>query len=310
MSVVVLGTITRDTLVYPGESAVESLGGLLYETVALASLSEDLIIPVANVGSDIFQEVVSLLSEYPNVSLEGLTRIDQPNYHVFLCYFTEFGCQIDRHLLPPISFKQVKPFLNGSFMLVAFISGFDVNLSTLRTIAKRATCPIYLDYHCLAWDIDIENNRFLRRRRNWLDWASAANVVQFNSLEARLVWQRPVDTDSEMLRFGRTILDTGSQAVIITLGAAGSAVVYRHGESCRLQRIHAQPVASLVDTTGCGAVYSAGFITHYLRSSDIPAACAFASTAASKKCTVSGIAGLRRALSSLRSTVHLRSTRC
>ena len=149
-SVIVIGTITRDTLIHPGASSIETLGGILYEIIGLASLSEDLIIPIANVGSDIFEQVLNILSVYPNVSLEGLARVKQPNYHVSICYFTESGCQFDRHFLPPLTLKQIKHFQGASMILSAMISGFDVTLDTLRVIRRDVKCPIYLDYHCLA----------------------------------------------------------------------------------------------------------------------------------------------------------------
>jgi sugar/nucleoside kinase (ribokinase family) len=292
MRIAVLGMITRDTFWYPGKPMTESLGGLLYNITALASLSDDTVIPVTNVGADVFDKVTSALSQYPNVVLDGIKKVKSNNIHCFIFFVSEYGTQYDEGREVPITFKQVEPFLDSSLILVSFTTGFDLSLRTLKLISERATCPILLDYHILAFARDSMGNRFLRRRRNWLDWVCTADIVQFNRFEAQLVGRREIDSKEDALRFCKPILDCGVRIVIITLGDRGSMAIYRDKHSTKYQYIKAEPVADVVDPGGCGGVYSAAFIVHYLRYGNVVDGCEYASLVASKKCAVSGYAHL------------------
>jgi hypothetical protein len=288
MRIAVLGTITRDTFWYPGNPMTESLGGLLYNVISLASLSNDIVIPVTNVGADIFDEVTSVLSKYPNVVLDGIKKVKSNNIHCFIFFVSEYGTQYDKERETPITFKQVEPFLDSSLILVSFTTGFDLSLRTLKLISGRATCPIFLDYHILAFARDSIGNRFLKRRRNWLDWVCTADIMQFNRFEAELLGRGEIDSKEDALRFCKPILDCGVRVIIITLGDRGSMAIYRDKHGIEYQYIKAEPVADLVDPGGCGGVYSAAFIVHYLRYGNVVDACEYASLVASKKCTVSG----------------------
>lgn len=72
----------------------------------------------------------------------------------------------------------------------------------------------------------------------------------------------------------KTVLDAGAGAVAVTLGADGSRIVAGGTDA----RIPALPVP-VVDTTGCGDAYSAGFITGLCRGWH-PVAAGWAGTAA------------------------------
>jgi len=72
----------------------------------------------------------------------------------------------------------------------------------------------------------------------------------------------------------KTVLDTGARAVAVTMGADGSRIVAGGTDT----RIPALPVP-VVDTTGCGDAYSAGFITGLCHGWD-PVAAGWLGTAA------------------------------
>ncbi len=66
----------------------------------------------------------------------------------------------------------------------------------------------------------------------------------------------------------RLIADTERILIVVTLGEHGSKA-YHNGSV--FERI-AQPVQNVVDTTGAGDAFAAGFLSNYCRSSDIDAA--------------------------------------
>ena len=73
----------------------------------------------------------------------------------------------------------------------------------------------------------------------------------------------------------RSLLARGPKTVIITLGGEGSIVATADG----VERLPALPV-DVVDTTGCGDAYCAGFITGLARGRDVPEAARWGTAAA------------------------------
>ncbi len=73
---------------------------------------------------------------------------------------------------------------------------------------------------------------------------------------------------ADPLEAARFFLDRGVQTVAVTLGARGSLIASRSGE------VHGLPAfdVPVVDTTGCGDAYSAGFIAALARGYDLRSA--------------------------------------
>jgi len=299
-SVTVVGGITRDTIFRPGNSIVHGLGGALYNIVALAALSPDTrVVPVANVGEDIFDEVVHILSNFPNVDLIGLRRVKQRNIHPHLFFVGEYGVEWDEGEIVPITYSQAKAFLDASFVLVTFPTGFDLRLRTLRRLAAETTGLVYLDYHILTRARDEAGVRYLRRRRNWREWVTVANFVQFNRFEAGHVAGQPMQMVDDIRSFGQSLLGQKVRSVIVTCGADGSFLIYGNPQNPKCLHMPPEPVETVVNTTGCGCVYAAGFVTGYLQSGDMEAAARFATCAAAQRCTVPDVQSLRTALQML-----------
>ncbi|WP_030172507.1 carbohydrate kinase family protein [Spirillospora albida] len=74
----------------------------------------------------------------------------------------------------------------------------------------------------------------------------------------------------------RALLAEGPASVVVTLGGEGSLVATRDG----VHRLPARPV-EVVDTTGCGDAYCAGFITGLVQGRDVPEAARWGTAAAS-----------------------------
>ena len=73
---------------------------------------------------------------------------------------------------------------------------------------------------------------------------------------------------TETIEALRLLSDTRRVLVVVTLGAAGSRAFHDgHVFECE-----ARPVAQVVDTTGAGDAFAAGFLSNYWRTSDINAA--------------------------------------
>ena len=103
-TIAVLGTMTRDTTVYMDGTRSENLGGLFYTLFTLAHLlaGRSRILPVANVGADLFATVQEVL-RLPGLDLSAIRRVEQPNNHVHLTYRgAEARDEVLVGLVPPV----------------------------------------------------------------------------------------------------------------------------------------------------------------------------------------------------------------
>ena len=74
-----LGTLTRDTTIYADGTRTENLGGLVYTLSTLAHLFEGRarILPIANVGADLYSTVLAAL-DLPGVDSMLVRRVPGP----------------------------------------------------------------------------------------------------------------------------------------------------------------------------------------------------------------------------------------
>ncbi len=293
MGITVIGSLTRDTLIFPNKNKcriTESLGGILYTVVALAALTEEKIYPVCNVGYDIYESTIAILKKFENVDLSCIRKEVIENIHCYILYASEYGTQYDKGKEVLVSFDQIKPFLSKSkFIIVSPATGFDVPLDVIQNIKQDAKCPVYLDYHILSLGRDKLGNRFLHKRDDWLEWCKSCDYLQLNKFEAELLYENSINFEKDILGFSKPILDEGVKAIAITLGSKGVSICYHNEKgNIRIEHLNVIKVDKVVDATGCGDVFVAGFISHFIKTNDILGSYNFANNIASLKVKISG----------------------
>jgi len=296
MRIAVVGTINRDTILLPDGEKKESYGGLLYSIVPLALLAEagTTVLPVVNLGRDVAGPVKAILSRYPQVSLEGIHLVPEKNNHAFLSYRSQGEREeVLEGGVPPLTFKQIAPFLDADLLLVNFISGRDLSLETMKRVRAHTMATIYMDIHSLSLGIDRQGGRFWRQIPRWREWMAQADVVQVNREEARLLSGDQVPWEENLLSFGRTLMEVGPSILLITLGSEGSLLVTGSRKDIHQERFDPQPPPRVKDTTGCGDVFLAAFMAEHARSDDPQKASQYANLAAGAKCELSGIEDLK-----------------
>lgn len=291
MKITVVGTIARDTIFpFEGEK-IESYGGILYNIIPLAHLvdADTVVCPICNLGEDIYDVILEKLRIYPNLDLRGIRRVPQPNNHVTLVYLSpDQRVEVLTHQVPSLSFSQIKPFLDSHLILVNFISGFDLSLTTLREIRRNTEAIIFMDVHSLTLGIDATGRRFPRPVGDWRGWVAQADIVQVNRLEAEMLMGRRLPDRRDLVIMGEEVLGVGVKVVLITLGSEGALVVFRAENGANWELAPAEAV-EVVDPTGCGDVFSAGFVVEYLRSGDPVRATRFANRVAGFNCRLRGL---------------------
>ncbi|WP_293785395.1 carbohydrate kinase family protein [uncultured Aeromicrobium sp.] len=131
----------------------------------------------------------------------------------------------------------------------------------------------------VAVSVDPSSNGFLRQCgvEEFLAWTAGVDLVVPNMDEARLL----AGATGPFVDFDR--LAEAYPHVVVTLGAMGAAYV---GGSVRTQVT--APRVNVLDTTGAGDAFTAGFLNEWLRSRDPQAALAGGSAAAERCITVRG----------------------
>jgi len=294
MSIVVIGAVTKDTLIFPGKNScrvTESLGGILYVVISLATLTKEKVYPVCNVGYDIYDDLISILKNFKNVQLSHIRKVNVKNIHCYIMWVSEYGTQYDEGREVPISFKQVKPLMPKSkFIFVSPMTGFDIELETLKKIKQTVICPIYLDYHILSLERDKLGNRYLHKRTDWFEWCISCDYLQLNKFEAELLYEKEVITESDVRDFAKPILGKGLKATAVTLGSKGVIICYRDNlSSIGVKHIKGIKTNKVIDAAGCGDVFAAGFISHFLKTENLLESYKFANQIASLKVRITGI---------------------
>jgi sugar/nucleoside kinase (ribokinase family) len=294
---VVIGTINKDTIIFPNGKKTESFGGILYNILALSYLGgEDVkIYPVCNLGYDVYRQVTSRLKNCDNVKLSGIKKVNCKNNHAFLSINRNNQREeILKNRVPSLGFSQIKPFLKADVMLINFISGFDLSLVTLNTDAL-----IFMDVHSLTLGVDDSGKRFFDAPRNWREWIKQAGIVQMSLPELKELAKRNLKSHQEIKEFGKYILSLGPKTVLVTLGEKGSLLIF-DDKVRRFVRMHLEKgskVQRFKDATGCGDVFSAGFLICYMRTKNLIKSVNFANYVAAEKCKISGVEGMKRLLS-------------
>jgi sugar/nucleoside kinase (ribokinase family) len=292
MKIVALGTINRDTILLPDGDIQESFGGLLYSIVPLALFTEPgtEVVPVVNLGRDVAGPVTAIMSQYPQISLEGVHLVSEKNNHAILRYRSQGEREeVLEGGIPPVTFEQIAPFLDADLFLVNFISGRDLSLETLKLVRTSTMANIYMDIHSLCLGIDQKGRRNWQAVPHWREWMGQADVVQVNRGEARQLFGDRIQSEQGLLAFGREVIKAGPSVLLITLGSQGSLMIVASKSGVRRQRFSPQPPPKIRDTTGCGDVFLAAFVAQHARSGDAHKASLFANFVAGAKCGLSGI---------------------
>jgi sugar/nucleoside kinase (ribokinase family) len=296
LKIAVIGTINKDTIIFPNGKKTESFGGILYNILALSYLGgEDVkIYPVCNLGYDVYNQVTSRLKNCDNVNLSGIRKVNCKNNHAFLSINRKNQREeILKNRVPPLTFSQTKPFLKTDVMLVNFISGFDLSLVTLKKIRKNTDALIFMDVHSLTLGVSDSGKRFFKAPKNWRERIKQADIVQMSLPELKELTKGNLGSHQEIKEFGEYILSLGPKTVLVTLGDEGALMIF----DGKIRRFAGSKVREFKDATGCGDVFSAGFLICYMHTKNLAKSVNFANYVAGEKCKISGVEGMKKLFS-------------
>lgn len=296
-NITIIGTINKDTIIFPDGRAKQSFGGILFNILALSYLGQDKVklFPVCNLGYDVFSEVMAYLEDRKNVDVGGTIKVKKKNNHAFL-YYDKTGerKEVLKYSVPKLLFKDIKLFLKSDVILVNFISGFDSSLATLKKIRKNSDALIFMDLHSLTLGIKKDGRRFQRPPYRWKEWISQADILQLNLLELLTLAKKELKTLKEIKDFSEKILNSGVKFILVTNGEKSGYFISKYKNKAKVQRVKVPKIEKVVDTTGCGDIFSSAFIIYYLKNKDHKKSFEFANFIATQRCRYSGIENLKK----------------
>lgn len=306
MRIGIIGLINHDTIFMAGGRRIQDLGGILYNTTVMADLvgEDDELFPISRIGADCYDAMRAILDPRPAVNTRGISLSPTGTSRNRIRYDEDLEKieQLTNHV-GSISLEQIKPFLDLDALLVNFIVGDDITLETMKAVRGSASGLLYLDAHNLCLGIDAEGYRRRRAPGDWRRWIEMFDVVQMNEVEARLLAGSdheaaagvaggpggPLETEDDFIAFGRSVISLGPSVCVITRGPLGPVTVYRKDGEAKAFAIPSEPVRDVIDTTGCGDAFAAGFVTEFAASKDPVGATRLANRVASVNCTVAGL---------------------
>jgi len=282
----VIGTFVWDII--HGRDArtvpIEEWGGITYALSALdAALDPDWeLVPIVKVGADLAPRAHDFLRSLRRLAPDAAPVIvPYPNNRVELVYRdAERRSEVLRGGIPGWTWIGLAPLLRDiDALYVNLISGFELDLDTMRLIRQNLRGPIYCDVHSLLLGVDASGLRTPQPLADAAAWFRCADFVQANEDEMALMAPDP-------MALSAAALGSGVKVLTVTLGARGAvyfaapgfdrldlAAISWHDTSVRASggavRSALVPSSSSAnaqggDPTGCGDVFGATFFSRLL----------------------------------------------
>jgi sugar/nucleoside kinase (ribokinase family) len=271
MDIVVVGHLSRDLIITP-ETKREALGGGTAYAMLAPALDAFAAGIVSKVGEDFEQEYWSILKS-SGLDLTGLKRVGTKSTR-FVNKYDSAGNRV-----------QMVEALAEQITLQDFPDDYDeakiIHFSPLTANELDIECIRHARSNAKITSIDVQGYvRSIDKSgmvipRDWIEQSeilSLVDIAKFHELELK----QTIEGESELSAVSE-ILSLGPRIVLVTRDRRGSTI-YTRNEQISIPRIDAD---NLVDSTGCGDVYSIGFLLEYMRSSNLKQAGLFAATCAS-----------------------------
>jgi hypothetical protein len=267
-------------------------------------------VPLIKVGDDLAPRATQFIHTLEHLAPDAaLIGVPYPNNRVELRYYDdERRSEILSGGVPGWTWLGLKPVLEQAkldALYINFLSGWELDLETVRLIRGHFRGPIYCDLHMLAWAVQPDGLRTLRPIPNVREWCASFDFLQVNEDEMRMLAPDP-------MALAATALHEGVRTLVVTLGKQGAVYFaptefesiadfrpFAHSPSrplahspIRTALVPPEEIAEDGDPTGCGDVWGATYFSRMLAGDKLNAAILAAHRAAARNVRHRGATGL------------------
>ncbi|MFH1194742.1 MAG: PfkB family carbohydrate kinase [bacterium] len=261
MKLLVIGHSVIDKIV-AGENIIIKPGGVFYSALGLSLLkkaSDDfyLLTAVNPVDIQIFSNIFKNFDTHysPTIQATPAVRLIIPD--------NSEREEVYENFAGPLPIFQVEDINSFDGILLNMITGFDVQISELKTFATDYRGLIYFDVHTLSRGVDENNRRVFRKIPDATQWLDCVDIVQANNYE--LLTLSGIENEFESAKF---ILSRRPHILIITMGETGAKIFYCENGEIKNKFITAEKV-NAVNKIGCGDIFGSVFFYSYISTQDI-----------------------------------------
>jgi len=298
--IAVIGHLVRDRIRNLTGGDVESLGGIAYSLAALSVKAGGRysVWPVCRVGHDLRPTAELIFRKFSAINLAAMKTIPRTNKIHELIYKTSY--YREEHNLGEM--PEITPLLFDKLQeidvaLLNYIGGDEFKPKSIKWLKRRYRPLVYLDYHSLALGrtvLDKQNprvKRYFRYNPHWREYVGEADIVQMNYLELKSIFANTENEIDSIIKSGLKIKSTGPGIVIITREEKDLILIAGPKRKPDINILPVRPVKKVVDPTGCGDSFAAGFISSYIDDKDVSKACKAGLDLAGRKADFSGLDG-------------------
>lgn len=274
--VCVIGHVTKDVIRTRDHVAREMPGGTAYYTsMALKRLGLD----VAVVTKVAREDQTHLLNALKSAGIAVFCQESKQTTafeNIYLRENADVRIQRVTAIASPFCPHDL-PHITSTIYHVGPLTDQDISLELLQHLARRDT-RISLDVQGLLRKIK-DGEVTVRDWQEKETGLRAVDILKADENEARIL-----SGELDVEKAATKIADLGPQETIITCGGRGSLILAEG----RVYRVPSVPARRVVDPTGCGDTFMAGYIYQRLKSRDIDTAGRFGALMASMKLAVFG----------------------
>jgi sugar/nucleoside kinase (ribokinase family) len=271
--IITIGHVLKEVIRFPGKEMGPVLGSpAAYAAVAASKLGA-LAGIVSTIGADMPSQLLQPLLE-GDVDIRGIVcqgENTRTNTLIYDSLGNKTVCY--EKIAPPILFENIpSAYLQAKAALICPMD-FDVPLKTIKELHRY---PILLMADLGGFGGSVSSTHPAPDSSSRFDFLEELSrycpIIKVSIEDSRYIFgpEQPIEA------VGYKLLEWGANIAIVTLGSEGSIIFTRNG----ILYVPAYPT-QVVDTTGAGDVYCAGFLYEYLKTKDVHSAARFAAAIAS-----------------------------
>ncbi len=289
MKITVIGTTCIDKITVNRQKR-KLFGGITYVITALSVLLKDkgIIFPVTKLEKKYKKEFEKFISPYNNINLKFLYDEQGKTNIIELLYDDKKKSRDEKSFLKStdIQFKEIEPALSASdILIITFISGYDIKLTTLEKIRKNFKGIIYGDIHSYILEKTDNNIRPFKRINKPEKFLQNFDIIQGSDIEwSVMLKSKFLDLTFDKYKAAATyVLGLGCKKMIITMGDKGVFGAELIHNKIKFYYIKAKKVNNIIDTTGCGDTLLAGTVFKLLKGKKFKASLKFGNSLAAEQ---------------------------